>query len=301
LRPVGALVSRSCSCHPNRESGLTHTGTPRTAARRGWTDRSSERPSAPSDCTRSGVLAAPVCGSKLLPAGAMHGETDVGDGGAPVASARGRSSEVVLLTPQCPVVELPAHDQKAAAQQKAIGVLDAGKRRALGPMLTAERVRCKRPKLSKADIEAALWLRGVQPARKSGGSLRRRHRGRARGAAAGPLWGGRRGARKRWCRRGAAAGGRGGRLSVRFRHGALCALRVCGSCRIVYAVLTDGHIRAFHRTMQRILKDVHFGALYVSGSKSWLHRWSSASRKHDEQCFGLTVNDKCQRARDLCA
>ena len=132
--------------------------------------RSSERPSAPSDCTRAEVLAAPVCGPKLLPAGAMHGETDLGEGGAPGASARGRSGEVVLLTGQCPVVELPAHDQKAAAQQKAIGALDAGKRKALGPMLTAERVRCKRPKLSKADIEAALWLRGVQPARKSGGS-----------------------------------------------------------------------------------------------------------------------------------
>jgi len=132
--------------------------------------RSSERPAAPSDCTRAEVLAAPVCGSKLLPAGAMHGETDLGEGGAPGASARGRSGEVVLLTGQCPVVELPAHDQKAAAQQKAIGALDAGKRKALGPMLTAERVRCKRPKLSKADIEAALWLRGVQPARKSGGS-----------------------------------------------------------------------------------------------------------------------------------
>jgi hypothetical protein len=31
-----------------------------------------------------------------------------------------------------------------------------------------------------------------------------------------------------------------------------------------------------------------FGAVSVSGSKSWLHRWFSGSRTHDEQYFGLT-------------
>jgi len=31
-------------------------------------------------------------------------------------------------------------------------------------MLTAERVRCKRPKFIKPEVELALWLRGVPPA-----------------------------------------------------------------------------------------------------------------------------------------
>ena len=50
-----------------------------------------------------------------------------------------------------------------------LGAHGAAKKRALGPMLTAERVRCKRPKLSKPEVELALWLRGVPPARKAGG------------------------------------------------------------------------------------------------------------------------------------
>ena len=76
---------------------------------------------------------------------------------------------VVRLTADHPVVLLLPGDKMAQAQDKVLGAHDAAKKRALGPMLTAERVRCKRPKSSKPVVELALWLRGVPPARKAGG------------------------------------------------------------------------------------------------------------------------------------
>jgi hypothetical protein len=53
-------------------------------------------------------------------------------------------------------VLLPPGDKMAPAQHKVLRAHDAARKRALGPMLTAEQVRCKRPKLSKPDVELAL-------------------------------------------------------------------------------------------------------------------------------------------------
>ena len=86
------------------------------------------------------------------------------------ASAHGCSGAVVRLTVEDPVVLLPPGDKMALAQDKVLRAHDSARKRALGPMLTAERVRCKRPRLSKPEVELALWLRGVPPARKAGGA-----------------------------------------------------------------------------------------------------------------------------------
>ena len=86
------------------------------------------------------------------------------------ASAHGCSGAVVRLTVDDPVVLLPPGDKMAPAQDKVLRAHDSARKRALGPMLTAERVRCKRPRLSKPEVELALWLRGVPPARKAGGA-----------------------------------------------------------------------------------------------------------------------------------
>ena len=86
------------------------------------------------------------------------------------ASAHGCSGAVVRLTVDDPVVLLPPGDKMALAQDKVLRAHDSARKRALGPMLTAERVRCKRPRLSKPEVELALWLRGVPPARKAGGA-----------------------------------------------------------------------------------------------------------------------------------
>jgi hypothetical protein len=85
------------------------------------------------------------------------------------ASAHGCIGAVVWLTVDYPVVLLPPGNKMAPAQDKVLRAHDTARKRALGPILTAERVRCKRPKLSKPEVELALWMRGVPPARKTGG------------------------------------------------------------------------------------------------------------------------------------
>lgn len=98
----------------------------------------------------------------------LHGSASDRPGRSlPGASGRGCSDEVVLVTEQYPVVDLPSGDHWAPAQLEALQGARPGQEEALWRMLTAERVRYERPKLTKSEVELALWLRGVQPARKA--------------------------------------------------------------------------------------------------------------------------------------